>query len=138
MENKSEETKPEEKLEEKSEELEKVEKKNKRKLPVGVRKPAIFEDGSYREYEYDFPTLQENVEYNRIVSMLGLESHEEATYRNEIGEIGRLVYSWLGETDEAEAFKFIKSQLRRIPSGGSKVMNLLRQLKISWKEARES
>lgn len=98
---------------------------------VGIKKRAQFENGDYRQFTFDNPVLTDNIEYNQMVRVLGLDASEEASYRNEIGEIAERVYTWLGTTDDVEVFKFVKQLLRRLPTG-NRIMNLKHQLKIMY------
>ena len=62
---------------------------------------------------------------------------EVASYQNEMAEITKRVYEWTQSDDPVENARFIRQQLRRIPSGGNRILNLLRQLQLLAEQEKE-
>lgn len=104
------------------------------KKEVGTPNRKQFEDGSGLEWNWDWD-FQETPEFKSIEQTVCINPSEAKQFQNELAEIGKLAFEYLGTTDQEEVYKFLRGQLRRIPQGGSRVGNLLRQLRILWRNS---
>lgn len=108
-----------------------AEVKEEPKLPPGTKAPVRFADGSYKEFVF-IGEIPENPEFKAVARDMGIDpvSSEAKSYQNEIADITKMVYEWLQTDDSIQISRFIRQQLRRTPSNGSRILNLKRQLQL--------
>lgn len=109
-----------------------------KKKPVGVPERKKFADGGYKEFVFTGP-IRDAEEFKETCRNMGYDplDGEVASYQNEMAEITKRVYEWTQSDDPVENARFIRQQLRRIPSGGNRILNLLRQLQLLAEQEKE-